>query len=117
VVALGGGAWIRGENRALIADRGCYTVWLDAPFDLCWQRISSSDPSERPLAQDRASAKRLFDERRPVYAQAMLRVAITDHTSAEEVANEILARRAIIEKVRLTETMTLPEFRVVVENA
>ncbi|SRR6266536_1884698 len=117
VIALGGGAWIREENRALIAARSCYTVWIDAPFDLCWQRISSSDPTERPLARDRASAKHLFDERRPVYAQAMLRVAIANRTSAEEVANEILTRCAGLERVRLTETMTLAEFSVVSENA
>ncbi|HEV7842800.1 MAG TPA: shikimate kinase, partial [Pyrinomonadaceae bacterium] len=61
VIALGGGAWTIEENRTLIAGHDCFTVWLDAPFELCWQRITGSE-EVRPLAQDRESARRLYDE-------------------------------------------------------
>ncbi|HSK63973.1 MAG TPA: shikimate kinase [Pyrinomonadaceae bacterium] len=39
IVALGGGAWITEANRKLVDDHDGLSVWLDAPFELCWQRI------------------------------------------------------------------------------
>src|SRR6267378_1753327 len=41
VIALGGGTWIVPANRTLIALHDCLSVWLDAPFELCWQRIAA----------------------------------------------------------------------------
>ncbi|MGI8897842.1 MAG: shikimate kinase, partial [Pyrinomonadaceae bacterium] len=42
VIALGGGAWTLPRNRDLITSAGGISVWLDAPFNLCWQRIVAS---------------------------------------------------------------------------
>ncbi|MGH9881609.1 MAG: shikimate kinase, partial [Pyrinomonadaceae bacterium] len=39
VIALGGGAWIVGRNRELIGRNDGVSVWLDAPFEVCWKRI------------------------------------------------------------------------------
>ena len=64
VIALGGGAWMIEANRALVAQHDCLSVWLDAPFELCWERIKSSGAT-RPLAPDRESAQALYDSRRP----------------------------------------------------
>lgn len=89
VIALGGGAWTIAENRALIAAHDCFTVWLDAPFELCWQRITVSE-EVRPLAQDRESAQRLYDERRPIYALAGMRISATQDKSIEDLATEII---------------------------
>ncbi|HEY0324273.1 MAG TPA: shikimate kinase [Pyrinomonadaceae bacterium] len=89
VIALGGGAWTIAENRALIDEHHCFTVWLDAPFELCWQRITESE-EVRPLAQDRESAERLYGERRPVYALAGLHIAATQDKSIEDLAGEII---------------------------
>ncbi|MBA3569272.1 MAG: hypothetical protein H0W28_07985 [Pyrinomonadaceae bacterium] len=36
VIALGGGAWTLPGNRNLIASASGTSVWLDAPFNLCW---------------------------------------------------------------------------------
>jgi shikimate kinase len=88
IVALGGGAWAFEQNRKLIAERDGFTVWLDAPFELCWQRIGSEGDS-RPLARDREKAGRLYDERRALYGLADLRVQATAERSAEDVAAEI----------------------------
>ena len=54
VVALGGGAWTVEQNRALINEHDGFTVWLDAPFQLCWQRIRAA----APLARSPATGKR-----------------------------------------------------------
>lgn len=88
IVALGGGAWTLEKNRDLIHKHGCLSVWLDAPFELCWQRISAqSEP--RPLAPEEQTARSLYRERHPLYVLAGLRVAVTDRTTAEDLAAEI----------------------------
>lgn len=89
VIALGGGAWMIAENRALLAEHDCFTIWLDAPFELCWQRIRASE-TVRPLAQDREAAERLYNERRAVYALARLRVSVTKEKSPEDLVTEIV---------------------------
>ncbi|HEX8921708.1 MAG TPA: shikimate kinase, partial [Pyrinomonadaceae bacterium] len=95
VIALGGGTWTISHNRALIEEHKALTVWLDAPFELCWQRIMKENGS-RPLAPDFERALRLYDERRDVYDQAQLRVEVDEERSADAIAAEIasaLARR------------------------
>lgn len=89
VIALGGGAWAFERNRALVAEHGCFAVWLDAPFELCWQRITGGDWQDRPLARDRERARRLYEERRAAYERAALRVAVGANTSAAEIAESI----------------------------
>ncbi len=98
VVALGGGAWTVAENRALIAAHHCLSVWLDAPFDLCWRRINESAET-RPLARSRTSARALYDARRAVYELATLRVPIAETQSAEDTAAEIAS---IIERQKFS---------------
>jgi shikimate kinase len=85
IIALGGGAWTLERNRELINKHGCLTVWLDAPYDLCWQRITDH-PAPRPLALDETSARDLYRKRHPLYALANIRVAVTDKTSADDLA-------------------------------
>lgn len=90
VIALGGGTWTLSTNRALIAEHDALTVWLDAPFELCWQRITESE-EVRPLARDHETARRLYEERRPVYALAELHIAVTVEKSVDDLASEIIA--------------------------
>ena len=88
IIALGGGAWTLERNRDLINKHGCIAVFLDAPFDLCWQRITNH-PVPRPLALDEVTARQLYDRRHPLYRLAHLRVGVTSKTSADELAAEI----------------------------
>jgi shikimate kinase len=87
IIALGGGALSSTATRELIARRDCLIIWLDAPFELCWQRIADDD--SRPFARDREIARRLYDERRGFYALADQRVEVAGGVSAETVAAEI----------------------------
>lgn len=90
VIALGGGAWSLERNRALISEYNCLTVWLDAPFALCWRRIEATKDA-RPLARDRQHARQLYDARRALYALAALRIEIDEHnTDADETATRII---------------------------
>jgi shikimate kinase len=88
VISLGGGAWTLPRNRDLISKYGGFTIWLDVPFELCWERISATG-GERPLAPDRHRAQRLYDERRPHYALAQLHVVVTRNKSIENISAEI----------------------------
>lgn len=94
VIALGGGTWTIPANRALIHEHNAHTVWLDAPFELCWQRIKSGNDSLRPLARDSESARALYNARRPLYQMVALRVEIDASESAEIIAAEIIQRIA-----------------------
>jgi shikimate kinase/3-dehydroquinate synthase len=65
VVDLGGGAVTTSEVRELLQERAT-VVWLDVDVDTAWQRVEGSG---RPLAQDFEDFRRLYEERRPVYAE------------------------------------------------
>jgi shikimate kinase len=88
IVAVGGGAWTIAENRKLLADHGASTVWLDAPFELCWKRIEA-DREARPLARSRTIAKALYSARRPVYKLAEVRIPVYESESIEEIAQKV----------------------------
>jgi shikimate kinase/3-dehydroquinate synthase len=63
VFALGGGAILAEEVRAELA-RSAFTVLLDVDLATAWERVRGSD---RPLAQDEAEFRRLYEERAPLY--------------------------------------------------
>jgi shikimate kinase/3-dehydroquinate synthase len=65
IFALGGGAVTSKEVRDDLAERA-FTVWIDTDVDTCWERVRGGD---RPLAQDEAEFRRLYEERRPLYAE------------------------------------------------
>ena len=88
VIALGGGTWAMPANRTIVALYDCLTVWLDTSFDTCWQRIESGQTA-RPLAPDRETAKRRFEERRDFYALAERRIEVEAADSAELVVKKL----------------------------
>ncbi|HEX8267977.1 MAG TPA: shikimate kinase [Pyrinomonadaceae bacterium] len=89
VVALGGGAWTIEENRQAVRDSGFVSVWLDAPFELCWTRIKKEN-GLRPLATKKPEARKLFNKRKKIYAESDLRIEIAEHDSPETIAEKIL---------------------------
>ncbi|MBC7798032.1 MAG: shikimate kinase [Pyrinomonadaceae bacterium] len=90
VIALGGGTWTIEKNRSLIIENECQTIWLDAPFELCWQRIMRNVES-RPLAKTEESARKLFDERQPIYKTANIRIEVSESSKIETIATEIFS--------------------------
>jgi shikimate kinase/3-dehydroquinate synthase len=71
VVDLGGGAVTTPEVRALLKERAT-VVWLDVDADVAWKRVEGT---ERPLARNYDDFRRLYEERRPLYAQVADAVA------------------------------------------
>ena len=86
VVALGGGAFQSEENREILRSYG-RTVWLDCPFEICFQRIKGDN--SRPLLGDEAATKLLFEKRRPTYGAADLTVE-TGNLPPEAIAALII---------------------------
>jgi|SRR6516225_6193107 shikimate kinase len=71
VVAVGGGAYVADENRAILRDIGI-SIWIDSPFDLCWSRVSKE--THRPLLKSYPEMAGLLERRRPCYEQADLKI-------------------------------------------
>jgi shikimate kinase len=92
VVALGGGTWTTPANRALAALHDCLSVWLDAPFELCWERILKSSSTVRPLAPDRETARHRYLTRAECYALTALRIGINEWDTPEAIVKNILSQ-------------------------
>lgn len=90
VIAPGGGAITRAENRALMQQLGI-TVWLDAPFALCWERIQQ-DGTVRPLAPDEATARARYEQRLPLYQKAVLHLTLEEQQTPAEIAAALIQR-------------------------
>lgn len=89
VIALGGGTWTIPANRTLIALHDCLSVWLDAPFELCWGRICA-EQTVRPLAPDRETALARYKSRRANYALAKVQISVTESDTAAGLVESIL---------------------------
>jgi shikimate kinase len=99
VIALGGGAWTLQRNRDLINEYRGITVWLEVPFELCWERILASG-GERPLAPDELQARMLYAERRADYALAQLHIAAGRDKLIDEISAEIAEALRLREKIQ-----------------
>jgi 3-dehydroquinate synthetase len=65
LIDLGGGAVTTPRVRELLKEHAT-VIWLDVDVETCWRRVEGSD---RPLAQNYEDFKRLYDQRRPLYAE------------------------------------------------
>jgi shikimate kinase len=85
VISLGGGAWIQETNRTLISEHAGVTVWLDASFATCWQRIQTSH-EDRPLGRTEEEARTLYERRRPFYELANIHLRVGKETAPDLAA-------------------------------
>lgn len=94
IIALGGGAWMIGENRQLIKDYNLTTIWLESSFDHCWRNIRMSK-RERPLVVSREQTQKLFDDRAKFYCLAdwhyIIRPDLTSFEIAKKIAEEVFS--------------------------
>jgi shikimate kinase len=95
VVALGGGAVLRSENRAAICNQG-RIVWLQASVDSVCARLreDSQTQSQRPQLTSHDlydEVSELMERRRSVYADIADFAVDTELLDAAEVALEVIA--------------------------
>src|SRR5262245_28435003 len=84
----GRGASWRQEYRELMRHRAI-SVWLDAPFELCWRRIQR-DRIVRPLAPDQEVARMRHQQRLSFYQQVEMRIVISEFQTPEEITRLII---------------------------
>jgi shikimate kinase len=89
VIALGGGAFVRAENAALLRQTGAPVVFLDASVDELRRRCAGAG-AERPLFRDENQFRQLYEARRGGYMAADLRVE-TGGKTPEQVVEDLLA--------------------------
>jgi shikimate kinase len=94
VVALGGGAVLREENRRLVTSHGD-VVWLTATVDSIVKRLAhdESTASRRPkltAAGERDEVENVLAERIPLYQACATLVVDTEGKTAAQVAEEIV---------------------------
>ena len=86
IVATGGGTFVDPSNRAAINADGV-SIWLDAPLE----RVATRVPMDgrRPLAADRAEFERLYQQRRPAYQLAHVRLDAS-RASVDALVEQVL---------------------------
>lgn len=99
VVATGGGAVLRDENRAVMRERGT-VVWLRATPETLLRRVG--DGSSRPLlaGDPLGNLVRLLDERGAAYAAAAHEAIDTDDLPFDEITERVLAAAGLTAEVR-----------------
>ena len=94
ILSLGGGTWTVPANRELLKTHNFTTVWLESSFEHCWLNISFSR-KDRPLARDKKSALKLFEERQKDYSLAdwhfIVQPGFTSFDVAKKIADEIFS--------------------------
>jgi shikimate kinase len=91
VVALGGGAFVKKENVALLTASSVPTIFLDAPVEELWQRCcaqAKETGAQRPLLRSMEQFRKLHEARRKRYAKASLKIQ-THGRPVKAIAAEI----------------------------
>lgn len=83
-IATGGGIVMRQENWSYLHHG--LIVWLDVPVEIIEARLQND--TQRPL---RANLRSLQQQRQPLYAQADLRITVSDEETPEQIATRVLA--------------------------
>ncbi len=91
VIDMGGGAITSPKVRELLREHAT-VVWLDVDVDTCWERVKGTD---RPLAQDEGEFRRLYEERRALYAEVADVVARDEHDVVLAAAGVHVERGAL----------------------
>lgn len=87
VLALGGGAVTTEQTRAALRERA-FSLLVEVSADEAWERVRGTG---RPLAQDEASFRRLYDDRRDLYRE------VADASASDPVSAALAAAGVHIE--------------------
>jgi len=89
VISTGGGIILKPENWAHLRDG--MVIWLDAPVDVLMERLKND--RTRPLLQDTNLEQKLttlLEERKKLYQQADITIAIAQNQTTEDIVDEII---------------------------
>lgn len=88
IIATGGGTLIGNKTNAKIAKSNGIIVFLETPFELCWNRIKDS---KRPLITNNNmdDVRHLYEERQQQYRE-ISNIAVLNNKSLIYCANRII---------------------------
>ena len=91
VAACGGGAMLNPDTAKAAREAGAAIIFLDVPFDVCYERISGDE--NRPIAakSTREELQALYDSRRSVYLSHSTVKIDCGNSSPIEIAEKISA--------------------------
>ena len=89
IIACGGGAMLKEINARTAAEYGT-VVYIDVPYDTCYDRISGDTNRPIVMANTKESLGEIYNERVPLYI-AHSQVKADGKKSPEEIASEIKA--------------------------
>ncbi|MBX5447520.1 MAG: shikimate kinase [Acidothermus cellulolyticus] len=98
VLALGGGAILDDDTRALLADHT--VIYLEVEFSEAVRRVGLNRDRPLLLGNPRAQLRALMDARRPLYEQTATHTVGTTGRTPDEVADEIAALITVHEENR-----------------
>ncbi|MGT2785485.1 shikimate kinase [Streptococcus merionis] len=86
VLSTGGGVVISEANRKLLA-KNSPNIYLSADFESLYQRLSQDQENQRPLFlnQSKASLKRLYEQRLPLYEAVATQIIDVIGKKPEEI--------------------------------
>ncbi|MGN0665571.1 MAG: shikimate kinase [Huintestinicola sp.] len=89
VIACGGGAMLKDINAEKAAENGI-VVYIDTPYDICYDRIKGDKNRPIVMANTKESLKEIFDSRVPLY-KAHSQICAEGNGTPDEIASEIAA--------------------------
>jgi shikimate kinase len=100
ILALGGGAVLREENRAALAGRGKF-VWLQAPAEVLFARMSADETTaaRRPNLTGQgglAEIRSLLAERQPLYGACANVTIDAAEQAPDDIARQIIAELGLV---------------------
>ncbi|WP_303973035.1 shikimate kinase [Streptococcus merionis] len=86
VLSTGGGVVMSEANRELLA-KNSPNIYLSADFESLYQRLSQDQENQRPLFlnQSKASLKRLYEQRLPLYEAVATQIIDVTGKKPEEI--------------------------------
>jgi shikimate kinase len=88
VLALGGGAVLREETRALLVDHA--VAFLDVGLHDAVKRVGLDAPRPLLIGSPRARWRELMEQRRPLYTEVARTVVTTDGLTPDQVVEAVL---------------------------
>jgi shikimate kinase len=88
ILALGGGAIMNDETRALLAEHN--VVWLTVELSDAVKRVGLGAGRPMLAINPRATMKYLLDQRKPLYASVAAHTVATDGREIDDIAAEVV---------------------------
>ncbi len=89
VIACGGGAMLKKENAAMAESANGIIVYIDVPFEKCYDRISGDSNRPIVMSNTKEELEFIYDSRAPIYRENST-ITVSGDGSAEEIADRII---------------------------